>query len=298
MNSYQRTFRPPLLRTLGALLALAACLFSACAQLQRQAEQPTPTPVTLTIAGSTEMRPLLTDLAAAYSEINPHLHVSLRGGGSQLGEQWLASGRADIAASAAGYPDTDLPADLVRILIGVDAIALIVHNDNPVEALTLEQIRDLFRGRALNWQNVGGRAANVLLVSREDGSAIRALFEERVMGEERVNLTAVVMSTGSEVIEYVAAHRAAIGYVSYAFLAQNGDPAAQRPDSGVQEVKALSVDGKMPFGPDLVDYQYPLVRPLYLLIRQNGAEAILEIIDFTLGEAGQNIVARYHIPVR
>ena len=64
-------------------------------------------------------------------------------------------------------------------------------------------------------------------MSREEGSATRELFEERVMDEERVALTAVVMSTSSTVVEYVAAHRDAIGYVTSAYLSQNGESDAE-----------------------------------------------------------------------
>ena len=283
-------------------LALAACLLSGCSQLVER-RLPTPTPVTVTIAGSTEMRPFLVELTAAYSERHPHLHFILRGSGSQLGEQWLASGRTDIAASTSIYPDAELSADLVRIPIGLDGIALIVHRDNPVETLTLTQIRDIFRGRTLDWEDVGG-GGDVLLVSREDGSGTRALFEERVMGEDQVSLTAVVMSTSSAVVEYVASHRAAIGYVTSAYLSNGEESAEERregsplPAGDAWVVKAVSVDGRMPYGADLVDYLYPLVRPLYLLIRQGGDPAIQDVVDFALGAEGQTIVARYHVPIR
>ena len=315
----KRSVRIVKLSVLLTPLTLAICLLSACALLEGSQARPTPTPVTVTVVGSTEMRPLLIELTAAYSERNPHLQFILRGGGSRLGEQWLASGRADIAASAAVYPDAELPADLVRIPIGLDGIALIVHNDNPVDALTLAQIRDLYRGRTLkwediqrdrrptpaaqlNWKDVGG--GEVLLVSREEGSATRAFFEERVMGTDQVSWTAVVMPTSSDVVEYVASHRAAIGYVTSAYLSRTGESAEEKRESGplpaaiARAVKAVSVEGRLPYGADLVDHQYPLARPLYLFIRQSGEPALEDIVNFALGAEGQSIVARYHTPIR
>ena len=303
MNCYLRDLHLRLFPTLLTRLILAGCLLSGCALPSGSGATPTPEPVTLTIAGSTEMRPLLIELTAAYSERNPHVQFSLRGGGSRMGEQRLASGQADIAASTAAYPDAEIAAGLVRIPIGLDGIALVVHSDNPVNALTLAQIRALFGGRVLNWEEVGG-ARDVLLVSREEGSATRELFEERVMDEERVALTAVVMSTSSNVVEYVASHRDAIGYVTSAYLSQNGEPDAEKrentphPATAERTVKAVSIEGRVPFGADLADYQYPLARPLYLLIRQSGDPSIQKVIEFALGEEGQDIVARYHVPIR
>lgn len=304
MNYYRKHLHPSLLGSLLTRLMLAGCLLSGCTLPRDAGAVPSPAPVTLTIAGSTEMRPLLIEMTSVYSEHNPNVQFTLSGGGSQIGEQRLAAGQIDIAASAAAYPDTQIPAGLVRIPIGLDGIAVVVHSDNPVEALTLAQIRDLFAGRVLNWEEVGGAARDVLLVSREDGSATRELFEERVMDEDQVALTAVVMSTSSNVVEYVAAHRDAIGYVTSAYLLQHGTPSAANGENGStagaaeRTVKAVSIEGRVPFGADLANFQYPLARALYLLFPQSSDPSIRKIVDFVRGDEGQAIIARYHAPIR
>ena len=304
MNYYRNYLHPSLLRSLLTRLMLAGCLLAGCTLPRDAGAVPAPAPVTLTIAGSTEMRPLLIEMTSVYSERNPRVQFTLSGGGSQIGEQRLASGQIDIAARAAAYPDAQIPAGLVRIPIWLDGIAIVVHSENPVEALTLVQIRDLFGGRVLNWEDVGGAARDVLLVSREDGSATRELFEERVMDEDQVALTAVVMSTSSHVVEYVAAHRDAIGYVTSAYLLQSGIPSAANEENAstagtaVRTVKAVSIEGRVPFGADLANFQYPLARALYLLFPQSSDPSIRKIIDFVRGEEGQAIIARYHAPIR
>ena len=304
MNYYQRYLHPSFLRRLLTRLMLAGCLLSGCTLPRGASAVPAPAPVTLTIAGSTEMRPLLIEMTSVYSEHNPNVQFTLSGGGSQIGEQRLASGQIDIAASTAAYPDAQIPVGLVRVPIGLDGIAVVVHSENPVEALTLVQIRDLFGGHALKWEEVGGAARDVLLVSREDGSATRELFEERVMDEDHVALTAVVMSTSSNVVAYVAAHRDAIGYVTSAYLLPNGMPSAANGEnasttnSAERTVKAVSIEGRAPFGADLANFQYPLARALYLLFPQSGDPSIRKIVDFVRGEEGQAIIARYHAPIR
>lgn len=304
MNCHQGNLRPSLLHKLLTRLILAGCLLSSCALPQGDGAVPDPAPVTLTVAGSTEMRPLLLELTSVYSERNPHVQFTLLGGGSRMGEQWLAAGQVDIAVSTAVYPDAETPTGLVRIPVGLDGVAVVVNTDNPVESLTMVQVRDLFRGRALNWEEVGGAAREVLLVSREGGSATRELFEERVMDENRVALTAVVMSTSSNVVEYVAAHPDAIGYVTSAYISQTGTPqssnGANASNAGTAErtVKSVSVEGQLPYDTDLAGHQYPLARALYLLFRQSGDPSIQKIVDFVLSEEGQAIIARYHAPLR
>ena len=304
MNCHQRNRHPGPLRWLLTRLTLVACLLSACTLPRGEGVMPVPAPITLTIAGSTEMRPLLLELTSAYSRRNPHVQFTLLGGGSRMGEKWLASEQVDIAASTATYPDAETPAGLVRIPVGLDGIAVVVHTDNPVETLTLVQIRDLFRGRALNWEEVGGAARDVLLVSREGGSATRELFEERVMNEVRVARTAVVMSTSRNVVEYVAVHSDAIGYVTSAYLSQLGMPPAANGENpsntttAERTVKSVSVEGRVPFNADLANLHYPLARALYLLFRQSSDPSIQKVVDFVLSEEGQSIIARYHVPMR
>lgn len=271
---------------LGAVLSFAIV---GCAQAAVVALPP----VTITIAGSTEMRPVLAELTAAYSARHPNVLFSLRGGGSILGEAWLESKRADLAASTLFPQSEETPADVMRIPIGLDAAAVIVHPDNPVAELTLAQLRDIYSGRVLDWQEVAGQPGEIGLVSREDGSATRMLFEDRVMGEERVALTAVVMPTSEDVVEYVAEHPQAVGYVSRAYV-MTSNPAT----SGTPPVRVVALEGRLPTAQEIASQSYYLTRPLFLLRRAADGGPIQSFIDFVLSPVGQEIVARYHVRIR
>lgn len=270
---------------------LAALILGACQQSALNA----PEPVTLSIAGSTEMTPLLVDLTGEFSNRYPNVIFNLRGGGSSLGESWVADGRVDLAASTLLYEESETPNGLMRIPIGLDGIAVIVHASNPITGLTLLQLRDLYNGRALNWADVGGEAGDVLLVSREDGSGTRALFEERVMGGDGVALTAVVMPTSKDVVDYVATHPETIGYVSQGYTratAVLGD-AANR-----EQIRLLQIEGRLPDDETIRAQTYHLSRPLFLARRANQRGWPQQFIDFVLSPTGQQIVDRYHVRIR
>lgn len=299
-------------RTRAAATALAlwlAFVLAAC----EGASVATPVPVTIRIAGSSAMRPVLRDLISAYTQQHPSVLFNLRGGGSTLGEESIRSGAVEIAASTLFPPAPELgrpaqPGDerLVRTPIGLNGVALIVHPNNGVDELSLVQIRDLYTGAVLDWQALGSDVGEVVLVSREDGSGSRILFEERVMGDERVSLTAVVMPTSEDVVEYVARNPAAIGYVSRSHVAQwieeedveatpPGEPAATPTPP---TVKILRVEGQLPTRAALIDQAYALTQPLYLITNGRPTGRVRQFIDFVLSPAGQAIVARYHAPIR
>jgi phosphate transport system substrate-binding protein len=158
------------------------------------------------------------------------------------------------------------------------------------------------------WTKVGGEAGEVLLVSREDGSGSRILFETRIMGEDRVALTAVVMPTSKDVVEYVAKHPQAVGYVSRAEVAEwieEGDSTeamavaqASSVAAAAPQIKVLRVEGRLPTRSSLHSQEYALTQPLYLVSPGQPAGRIRQFIDFVLSPAGQVIVGRYDAPIR
>ena len=291
---------------LALLVGLLALMTSGC----EGAAVATPPPTTITIGGSSAMGPVLRALTAEYSHQHPNVLFVLRGGGSTLGEEAIRSQRYDIVAStlfppdpAAGRPAPPGDEYLVRTPIGINGVAVIVHPSNNVEELSLVQLRDLYAGSVLDWQSLGSEVGAVVLVSREDGSGARLLFEERVMGDERVSLTAVVMPTSEDVVDFVAKNPAALAYVSRSHVidwlpgeevavARQGDGARSAP------VKVLRVEGHYPTRAAIAGQKYALTQPLYLITYGAPAGRIRQFIDFVLSPAGQAIVERYHAPIR
>ncbi len=277
---------------MGPLLIISL-LLAACGQTGAVALEP----VNLSIAGSTEMMPLLVELTTEFSNRHPNVIFSLRGGGSTLGEKWVSNGQVALAASALLSEDEELPANLLRVPIAWDGIAIIVHSSNLIETLTLLQLRNLYSGRTLDWQDVGGKPGEVVLVSREDGSGTRMLFEERVMDGEGVALTAVVMPTSRDVVGYVATHPNTIGYVSQAYTREIA--AASVADPGfLDQVRVVPVEGNLPDAAALATQTYHLSRPLFILRRTSDRGWPQQFIDFVLSSTGQRIVERYHVRIR
>jgi len=251
-------------------------------------------PVTLQVAGSTAMLPLVADLAAAYQESNPRTRVEIEGGGSHLGLERLEAGEVDIAAcSWLPAPSNGAEVWYSPVPVAWDGIAIVAHPKNPVDELTLLQVRSLFAGWTLDWREVGGEEVVPLIVSREDGSGTRAAFEELAMGgEQPVTLTAIVMPSSTAVIRYVAGHVAAIGYASISAVHGLHDAGGNEP------VKVLRIEGADP-APDTVRTGvYHLTRPLHLATRAAPSEDVRAFVDFALSPAGQAIIGRRYGRVR
>jgi phosphate transport system substrate-binding protein len=228
------------------------------------------------------MQPLVEDLAQAYTEQHEYVTVDVQGGGTRLGialarENQIDIGTASRTPTAEDERDPETGAKrLWWTAIAQDGIALMVHPQNAVEGLTLPQARDIFFGRILDWEEIGRTPGEIVVVSREDDSGTREVFEEMVMGEKRVTLTAIVMPSSEAVIEYVARHPTAIGYVSMGYLSP--------------QVKALPVEGVSPTPEDVQSGAYHLTRTLYLLTGQEPTGEVKAFIEFALSPAGQAVV--------
>lgn len=135
--------------------------------------------------------------------------------------------------------------------VALDGLAIIVHPDNPVTELSLAEVQAIFSGKIGNWSLLGGADSPIVLVSRERGSGARVIFNERVMGAQRLAITAEVAGDQAQVLEKVAGDAAAIGYV---MMGSMGDG-----------VRPLILDGYAPTPNNTASQNYPLTAPLYFL---------------------------------
>ncbi len=261
-------------------LLLATCyllLVTACG-----ATVEPPQPVYLTAAGSTAMTPMVEELATAFQERQPNVTIDVSGGGSTLGRELAAANQVDLGLTS-WSPDGP-PAGTQSNVIARDGIALVVHPTNPITGLTLIQAHDLFSGRAIEWDEVGGSPGLVQVVSREDGSGTRNAFETMVMDDDRVTLTALVMPNSQAVVDYVAGDPQAIGYVSMGYL--NG------------KVRVVPVEGLLPTPESVSRGEYHLTREFVILSRRGASHETQAFLNFVLSPAGQTIVAQRHGRVR
>lgn len=243
---------------------------------------PAPTAL-LRITAPRGLTPSLAEMAEAFSARQPEISVQIDSADAALAVEMLRRGEVEIAAMT--WLPSDLPATWTATPIAWDAVVLIVHADNPLSGLTMLQARRIFAGWAWRWEDVGGvafapgEAEPIQVVSREEGAGARALFERQVMAGEAVTLTALVIPNSAAVVDYVAGHRNAIGYVSMAEVDAR--------------VRVVPLEGVAPTPETVSASGYHLAHPVYLVTRQRSA-ALQSFIDFVLSPGGQALLgARY-----
>src|SRR5574341_1861400 len=101
----------------------------------------------------------LTDMAREY-ERRTGVKVLVRGGGSILGIEDLRSGKVDFAAACRQRSAGD-PEDVTFVQVAWDALTFIVHPSNPIDAVSLNDVRSIYAGRVTDWKQIRGNKAPI-----------------------------------------------------------------------------------------------------------------------------------------
>ena len=241
---------------LGILAFVVGVALVACVG-PRQERSPSLPPL-VRLVGATEMAPLAAEIQARARHMSPSVDVQYTPTNTETALRLLVAGKADIAL--ASWLPKDPPQGFVAIPLGEDDVAIMVHPRAGVEALSLEALQQVFEGRHLSWEDLGGNAVPVRIVSREAGSGTRAAFEALVMRGRDVALTAVVMPSARAVVDYVARHEGAVGYASARWESRR--------------VRVLRLDGSLPG-----EKGYPLHRSLYAILPKDAPAWIERLLQ-------------------
>lgn len=107
----------------------------------------------ITIQGSTSVAPLMEKLIEAYNKVQPNVKIEITANGSTAGITAAKEGNADIGMASRELKEKEA-AVLQHKEIALDGIAVIVNKENPVDDLTLEQIKQIFTGEVRNWDGL------------------------------------------------------------------------------------------------------------------------------------------------
>ncbi len=224
-----------------------------------------------------------------FNDASASMRVQLHAHGSSTSFRDLTAGEADMGMSSRRIraAEVDRLEYMGRLddarhefVIGIDGLAVIVHPDNPIAALSVERIRDLFAGRIGNWREIGGDDRDVSLYARDEQSGTWDSFESMVLQGTPLAASAQRFESSSQLSDQVAGDPGAIGFIGLPY---------------VRDARALAVAaGDTPVGPDrfsAATEDYPLSRRLYLYVPEREIDGLGgELARFAISPAGQRIV--------
>ena len=252
-----------------ALLWLLPFLLVICVGCQRSKAG-------ITVAGSTSVEPFAELLAEEYMIHHPNSHIYVQGGGSTAGIEAVRSQAAHIGMCSRSLLGKEK--SLHAVTIAKDAIAIIIHPQNPVQDLSLVKVREVFSGKIRNWSELGGHHHPIVLVTREEGSGTREAFQKLVMGDEEISLEALVQDSNGAIRQVVSGDRNAVGYIYLGLVNE--------------KVKALRISGTDPSVKNIQSGRYHLVRPFLFVFNGEPMGEAKAFLDFVMSAEAQRLLSR------
>ncbi len=242
----------------------------------------------------------LVNLALAWAEryrvLHPDIAIAVTGGGSGTGIAALINGTVDIANASRQMKESEIAEaqangiDPVEHTVAIDALAVVVHPDNPVSKLTIDQLADIFTGRITNWQAVGGNDAPIVLLSRETNSGTHVYFLEEVVRKgdgENKDIFApqtLLMPSSVGITSELRRNPNAIGYDGFGYV----DPEHEKMIAVAKSSAAPYITPSIASG---ADGSYPIARGLYMYTAGEPTGVIADYLTWILSDEGQAIVA-------
>jgi len=228
------------------------------------------------VAGSTSVQPYIELLAEEYMLLYPEKNIDIQGGGSSAGITAAETGTADIGMSSRYLRRSE--EELWSVEIARDGLAVIVHPNNPVTDLTLEQIRGIYTAGITNWSEIGGRQARIHIIAREEGSGTRTAFEDMVMSDiQRITPRAIIQDSNGAVRQLVAGDINSIGFISLGLVDNT--------------VKAIKLNGIAATRENVLNGSYSLFRPFLFVTKDIPPTGYtMDFINYILSPAGKELM--------
>lgn len=263
-----------------AVAALALCGAAASAETK------------IVIDGSTTVGPISKAFADFYKENHSGVNITISESGSGNGVKSLMNNACDIANMSRFMKPAEFKSCVdkgilpVAHVVAFDGLAVVVNPKNPVKALTVSQIADIYTGKISNWKQLGGEDAKIVVVSRDTNSGTYETFNELVLKKADITKDAEYVGSNGQARTRVNTTKNAIAYVGLGFVDDT--------------VKPLSVEGILPAAKSVSTGKYPIARPLYMFTNgypKMGSD-VYNFVTLHLSKEGREIVSDLgYIPV-
>lgn len=224
------------------------------------------------IGGAQSLAPLAGEFSAQFRNRHPGIEIDIRRSNSNYAVQAALTGEVHIGLVTRQLTPAETSV-LYAQSIGQDAVMILSHPDNAVANLSLDQLRDVYLGKVAQWREVGGSTSGIVPLTREPGSALHAIFVDRLFGKDSRNRPRafVLRANKEKVLRTIKRVRGSLGY-----------GIVRMEEAQAEGVTVLAIDNFLPTTNNLQNEKYPFTRP-HLLVTKASPQGIIR--EWLLGFA-------------
>ncbi len=242
----------------------------------------------ITVVAEPEVRDLIAASARDFERLYPDAAIEVREGTSQEAVGALFGARAEAAVvgrealeeERRAAEEANLGVEALRW--ARDAVAIVVHPDNPVEQIAFDDLREVYTGNVTSWSALGGDETRIVPVVQDPERSITQFFADRILAGAPIGTPARLVEGDEAAAASVAADRNAIAFVTLPFAAR-----------GVRALRVSRLKG-LPYveldARNVYEDRYPLTRSYNVFLRRPGARLANGFTTFLCSVDGQRRV--------
>lgn len=228
------------------------------------------------------------ELAKAF-EKDTGVHINLRGGGASRGIREVSDGTRDLGGACRHTLDNGnsfgahpMERRVRMDPVAWDALVVMVHKSNPVDSITVPQLRQVYLGKITNWKQLGGKDAPIdLYVRKGKHSGVGRTIRELIFSDYNLEFT-----NRAKVVESSGPLEKAISGAAVNGFGISGVSSARK-----RAAKLLRIGGKEPSYANIKNGDYLLYRPLYLVTHlENSDPNVKAFSQFVHSNKGRKIM--------
>lgn len=263
------------MKKLSAMLLLAGVFLTGCGNASSTENSSVNSKqVQIVAVGSTALQPLVESAQEQFVAKNANYQITVQGGGSGTGLSQVASGSVQIGNSDVFAEEKDGvdASKLVDHQVAVVGMAPVVNKAIGVKNVTKDQLIAIFTGKVKNWQELGGKDQEIVVVNRASGSGTRATFEKWGLDGAKT-IQAQEQDSSGTVKKIVSSTPGAISYLALSYIDDS--------------LEALSLDGVAPTAENIETNDWPIWSYEHMYTKGKPTKEIKKFLDYMVSDEVQ-----------